>query len=78
VTTGPVTVQATEAASIDAISARHLWPPPARSSAVAVSGAGAQATNVILTRTNAHIDGSIIKSTGAVRSPRATRRRSRR
>ncbi len=33
---------------------------------IAVSGAGAQATNVILTRTNAHIDTSSIVTTGAV------------
>ena len=66
VLTGPVTVEAREAASIDAISAAASVAVAAAFVGVAVSGAGAWASNTILTRTNAHIDNSILRSTGAV------------
>ena len=67
VTTGPVTIEATETATIDAISAAaSLAAAIAGVAGIAISGAGAMASNVILTRVNAHIDGSNLKSTGAV------------
>ncbi|MFL5755287.1 MAG: hypothetical protein ACJ77N_03225, partial [Chloroflexota bacterium] len=66
ISTGPITVQATEAASIDAISFAASLAAAGAFVGVAVSGAGAWASNIILTRTNAHIDSSILKSTGAV------------
>ncbi len=66
-TSGAISVQALETASIDVIAA-------AASLAVAIggdfggaiSGAGAEATNVILTGVNAYVSGSILDSAGAV------------
>ena len=67
ITTGAVTIEASETATITAISAAaSLALGIAGKAGIAVSGAGAEATNVILTRTNAHVDGSILTSTGAV------------
>ena len=63
VTTGPVTIEATETATIDAISAAaSLAAAIAGVAGIAISGAGAMASNVILTRVNAHIDGSNLRA----------------
>ncbi len=66
-TSGAITIEALETASIDVIAA-------AASLAVGiggdfgggVSGAGAEATNIILTGVNAYVSGSILNSAGAV------------
>ena len=66
-TTGAVGLNAVENASITATStAASLAAGIGGQAGIAVSGAGAEATNVILTKVNAHIDYSNIASAGAV------------
>ena len=65
--TGDVTLSATEDASIEVISAAAaISVAGAGEIAIALSGAGADATNVILTKTNAFIDSSNVVSRGDV------------
>ena len=66
VTADSVEVTASEVASIHGISFAASVAIGAGVVGIAVSGAGAQATNIILTRTNAHIDSSVIDSAGDV------------
>ncbi|MCK9231001.1 MAG: hypothetical protein M0P18_10020, partial [Syntrophales bacterium] len=63
-TRGAVTIEAVEAAAINAITAAASLAVSAGFVGVSVSGAGAGATNVILTKTNASIDNSIVQSFG--------------
>jgi hypothetical protein len=66
-TTGGITIRATENATIDAISAAaSLAAGFGGAAGIAVSGAGAVATNVILTDTHAYITDSVIDSAGKV------------
>ena len=63
---GAVTLNALESATIKALSvAASIAAGFAGTAGVAISGAGAEATNVILTSINAHIDGSNVTSAGA-------------
>ncbi|NUQ63376.1 MAG: tandem-95 repeat protein, partial [Pirellulales bacterium] len=65
--TGGVTIRATENASIQAVSAAaSLGGGFAGVAGVSISGAGADAHNVILTDTNAYIAGSAVDSGGLV------------
>lgn len=59
-------ITATNAASIAATSAAASAALGAGFTGVAVSGAGAQATNVILTRTDASVSGGSVTSAGAI------------
>ncbi|MBT7080527.1 MAG: hypothetical protein HN929_03510, partial [Chloroflexi bacterium] len=64
---GNVIIKATGSDTINAVSAAaSVAAAFAGKTAVGVSGAGAEATNVILTKTNAYIENSILKSTGNV------------
>ncbi len=62
-----ITIRATESAAINAIStAASLAAGFAGVAGVAISGAGADANNIILTGTNAYIQGSAVSSAGTV------------
>jgi Ca2+-binding RTX toxin-like protein len=63
---GAVSVQASEAASIRALTSAAAISVGFGAVAVKVSGAGATATNIILTRTNAYISDSTLVSAGGV------------
>ncbi|MCX7200707.1 MAG: hypothetical protein NTW37_22665, partial [Proteobacteria bacterium] len=64
---GAISVSATETATINAIAAAaSLAAGIGGTTGIAVSGAGADAANVILTRTNAYAQGSTLSSTGNV------------
>jgi len=65
-TTGGVTIDAVEAATINALTAAASLGVGIGAVGVAVSGAGAGATNIILTRTNAYVANSSIVSAGDV------------
>ena len=66
-TAGGITIAATETATIRAVSAAaSLAAGIGGVAGVAVSGAGADALNVILTKTNAYVENSALTATGAV------------
>src|SRR5262249_24349152 len=65
-TTGSLTVTAHERARIRAVAAAGSLAGSAADLAISLSSGGADASNVILTRANAHIDSSIVTSTGDV------------
>jgi hypothetical protein len=64
---GGITISATERAAIHAVSfAASLAAGFGGAAGVAVSGAGADANNIILTDTRAYIQGSVVRSAGKV------------
>ena len=63
---GAITVHATERATIDARSVAASFSLGVGLASVAISGAGADATNVILTETTASVQDSVLVSAGAV------------
>ena len=65
-TTGGITISATEVASISAVSAAASLAAAGGFVGVGVSGAGADANNVILTGTHAYVENSAVSSSGKV------------
>jgi len=64
---GDIRLLASESATIDAVSAAaSIAAGFGGTAGIAISGAGAEATNVILTRTNAYVEGSTLSSDGDV------------
>ena len=64
--TGPISISASQTAGIRGVSAAASLAVAVGTLGFGISGAGAEATNVILTKTNAYIDASVVTSAGAV------------
>ena len=64
-TTGAITILASESSSINSITAAASLSAGFGGTGVAVSGAGAAATNTIQNRTNAYLRNSVLTTTGA-------------
>ncbi|MEY2518222.1 MAG: large repetitive protein, partial [bacterium] len=65
-TSGALTLTAGESATIKSTAFAASAAVAVGTLSIGLSGAGAEATNVILTKTNAHIDASVVTSAGAV------------
>jgi hypothetical protein len=63
---GAITIEATEAATIKSLTSAASLSAAVAGVGVAVSGAGAVATNIILNKTNAYITDSTVKSDGDI------------
>ena len=65
-TAGPITIDAHESAHINALTGAASASAAASLVGIALSGAGAEATNIILTSTKAYVEDSIVVSAGDV------------